>query len=100
MDQFDAELDAGVDEGVEFSKLKQVLQSRKVWASMLAMLIAVALFWTDQITGDQMMWATAIIAGIFTGSVALEDGLSALAQGALALLMEERERRENGRIDF
>lgn len=100
MDQFDAGLDAGVDEGVEFSKLAQVLQSRKVWASAIALLIAAGLFWTDQITGDQMMWATAIIAGIFTGSVALEDGLSALATGALTLLVEERERRDNGRIDF
>lgn len=77
MDDFDAE----VDQGVEFSKLMQVLQSRKVWASAIALLIAVALYWADQITGAQLTWASAIIAGIFTGSVALEDGLARWPRG-------------------
>lgn len=100
MDDFNAAVDAEVDQGVEFSKLMQVLQSRKVWASAIALLIAVALYWADQITGAQLTWASAIIAGIFTGSVALEDGLSSLATGALAVLLEKREQRDDGRIDF
>lgn len=67
--------------GLEHSKLQQVLASRKVWASVIAALIALSLYITGGIDGDAFIRAITVIAGIFTGSVALEDGLSALISG-------------------
>ena len=59
-------------------KLEQVLQSRKVWASVVALLLLTALFTLNAISGETYAWGLTVVAGVFTGATALEDGLSAI----------------------
>lgn len=59
-------------------KWRQVLQSRKVWAGLLALVISGLLWWQGLIGAEQFSQAVVIVVGIFMGSVALEDGLSAV----------------------
>ena len=60
------------------SKWEQVLQSRKVWASVVALGLLITLYLTGAITGETFAWGLTVVAGVFTGAVALEDGLSAV----------------------
>ena len=59
----------------ESSKLALLLQLRKFWSSSIAMMISITLYRMGEISGDQLQTATTIVAGIYTGSTALEDGL-------------------------
>ena len=65
-------------ERVGMSKFEQVLQSRKVWASVVALLLLTALFYLNAISGETYAWGLTVVAGVFTGATALEDGLSAI----------------------
>jgi len=78
-------------------KARQTLQSRKVWATLVASLVAVGLFVAGEIDADMLVRAITVIAGVFTGSVALEDGLSALLSG---LASRAQVRAENDRLEF
>ena len=59
-------------------KLEQVLQSRKVWASVVAAVLLSFLFYLGAISGETYAWGLTVVAGVFTGATALEDGLSAI----------------------
>ena len=56
----------------------QVLKSRKVWASAAAAATALLCFAAGAIDAETLVAAVIVAAGVFTGSVALEDGLAAL----------------------
>jgi hypothetical protein len=60
------------------SKFEQVLQSRKVWASVVAVVLLSVLFYSEAIGGETYAWGLTVVAGVFTGATALEDGLSAI----------------------
>ena len=62
-------------------KWEQVLQSRKVWASVVAVGLLTVLFYFGAISGETYAWGVTIAVSVFTGAVALEDGLSALFMG-------------------
>jgi hypothetical protein len=49
--------------------------SRKFWASFIALILTLALWYTGEINSDQFSKAILWIAGVFTGAVAVEDGL-------------------------
>ena len=63
------------------SKFEQIVQSRKVWASAIALLLLSLLFYFGAIEGETYAWGVTIAVSVFTGAVALEDGLSALFVG-------------------
>lgn len=58
------------------SKLDALLHSRKFWAATVAALTTVALYVLGEISADQFALSLTWIAGIYIGSVAVEDGLS------------------------
>ena len=60
------------------SKIDQLLQSRKFWAGTIAILMTVALYAMGELTADQFAMSLTWVAGIYIGSVAVEDGLSRL----------------------
>ena len=60
------------------NKLTTALKSRKLIASAIALGISSALYWAGDIDGQQLASITAIVAAVYTGSVALEDGLTAI----------------------
>ena len=62
------------------SKLTRVLQSRKVWASLIALGVTILLWRMGEIDGHQFATAIETITGVFVGAVALEDGLSNVFQ--------------------
>ena len=57
-----------------------VLKSRKVWASALAAATALACYAAGAIDAETLVAAVIVAAGIFTGSVAVEDGLAAVVR--------------------
>ena len=63
------------------NKWMQVLKSRKVWASLLVLCVALGLYLAGQITAEMFIGVVTVAGGIFTGAVAIEDGLSALLRG-------------------
>ena len=76
------------------SKFEQVLQSRKVWASGVAIGLLTVLYYFDAIPGETYAWGVTIAVSVFTGAVALEDGLSSLFVG-LAMELSDRTGDEN-----
>ena len=60
------------------SKFEQVLRSRKVWASVVALTLLSVLFYLGAISGETYAWGLTVVSGVFTGATALEDGLSAI----------------------
>ena len=60
------------------AKGRQLIRSRKFWASALSLAVTVALWRMHQIDGAQLANAIGWITGVFVGSVAVEDGLSNL----------------------
>lgn len=63
------------------SKLRQVLQSRKVWAGLLALGVTLGLWSLGELEGAEVVEAMTWVVGIFMGAVALEDGLRGLLDG-------------------
>ena len=63
------------------SKFEQVLQSRKVWASVVAVGLLSVLCYFGAIQGETYAWGVTVAVSVFTGAVAIEDGLSALFVG-------------------
>lgn len=62
-------------------KLRQVLQSRKVWAGLLALGVTLGLWQLGELDGVEVVEAMTWVVGIFMGAVALEDGLRGLLAG-------------------
>ncbi len=62
-------------------KWRQVLQSRKVWAGLLALALTLALWLLGELEGAEVVEAVTWVVGIFMGAVALEDGLRGLLGG-------------------
>lgn len=60
------------------SKLRQVLQSRKVWAGVIGLVTTLSLWGLGEIDGPRAIEAIGWVLGIFIGSVALEDGMTRL----------------------
>lgn len=63
------------------SKLRQVLQSRKAWAGLLALGVTMGLWFLGELEGSEVVEAMTWVVGIFMGAVALEDGLRGLLDG-------------------
>lgn len=63
----------------DYSKLRTLMRSRKFWTTVIASSITVYLYANGNITAETLADSAALIAGIYVGSVALEDGLSGLA---------------------
>jgi hypothetical protein len=59
-------------------KLQHVLQSRKFWASAIALAATAGLYASDQLTAKQANDALVLIVSVYTGSIALEDGLTGI----------------------
>lgn len=59
-------------------KLRQVLQSRKVWAGVIGLVTTLSLWGLGEIDGPRAIEAIGWVLGIFIGSVALEDGMTRL----------------------
>ncbi len=66
---------AKTDAGPGLGKWTQTVQSRKVWAGLLALAVTLLLRQLGEIDGPQTVEAVTWIVGIFMGAVALEDGL-------------------------
>ena len=64
-------------------KIGYVLRSRKFWAGMIGLAVALGVLdWNDE---AQAVWVAAIAGGVVAAyqlAVAIEDGLRALGQGA------------------
>jgi hypothetical protein len=65
-------------------KLEQLLRSRKLWAATLIMATSMGLYALGEIDAVVLASLVAVSGGVYMGSVALEDGLSA----ALGLWMK------------
>jgi hypothetical protein len=59
-------------------KLEALLQSRKFWASTVALATAFAMYQLGELSGEQLADIIALSTGIYIGSIALEEGLSKL----------------------
>lgn len=68
-------------------KLKALLRSRRFWACAAATTVTGALYGLGEIDGAQFTNAVTLIAGVYIGSVALEDGL----RGLITIWMQEPE---------
>lgn len=62
----------------DYSKLKRLLRSRKFWTTTSALAITGYLYLSGDLSADSFANATALIAGIYVGSIAIEDGLRGL----------------------
>ena len=80
--------------GERMGKWEKVLQSRKVWASVVAVGLLTVLFYSGAISGETYAWGVTIAVSVFTGAVAIEDGLSALFVGLATELVEEDKGQE------
>jgi hypothetical protein len=71
------EVQQGTDTSVELagSKLKALLRSRRFWTCVAATAVTGVLYSLGEIVGGQFTNAVTLIAGIYIGSVAIEDGL-------------------------
>lgn len=56
-------------------KLKALLRSRRFWTCVAATAVTGVLYSMGEIDGGQFTSAVTLIAGIYIGSVAIEDGL-------------------------
>lgn len=65
-------------------KLQRVLGSRKFWATFLGVVLVCILWATAQVDGYQVAEVAALLVAVYTGSVALEDGLRGLLDALLA----------------
>ena len=59
-------------------KMMQVVESRKVWAGVIGLVITLTLWGFGEISGARAVEALTWVLGIFIGSVALEDGMTRL----------------------
>lgn len=57
------------------SKLEALVHSRKFWAATIAAMTSVALYALDELSADQFAVSLTWIAGIYIGSISVEDGL-------------------------
>jgi len=62
----------------EAGKMATLLRSRKFWATVTASAVSAYLYASGELSAESFASATALIAGIYVGSVALEDGLRGL----------------------
>ena len=69
-------------------KLKTLLRSRRFWTCVAATAVTGALYSFGQIDAAQFTDAVTLIAGIYIGSVAIEDGLRNL----ITVWLQEPER--------
>jgi hypothetical protein len=69
------------DVGSQLPKWRLVLQSRKVWAGLLALGLTLGLWHLGELEGAEVVEAMTWVVGIFMGAVALEDGLRGLLDG-------------------
>jgi pheromone shutdown protein TraB len=67
------------------NKFLSVLTSRKAWAATLAILTVFGVDAVKDLSPDVLAGLVATVAGVYMGSVAVEDGLSALAEGLMQL---------------
>ena len=63
--------------------MRTLLRSRKFWATLAASAVTSYLYAGGELSADSFAASTALIVGIYVGSVALEDGL----RGLVALWM-------------
>lgn len=61
---------------VQPSKMRQVAESRKVWAGGLGLVVTLALWGLGEIDGARAVEAMTWVLGVFIGAVALEDGMT------------------------
>lgn len=59
-------------------KARRVLGSRKFWATFLGVVLVCVLWATAQVDGYKVVEIAALLVAVYTGSVALEDGLRGL----------------------
>jgi len=59
----------------DFNKLGALLHSRKFWTTAAATAVTVYLYATGELSAESFADSAVLIAGIYVGSVALEDGL-------------------------
>jgi hypothetical protein len=67
------------------NKFLGVLTSRKAWAAILSILTVFGVDAVKDLDAGILATLVATVAGVYMGSVAVEDGLSALAEGLLSL---------------
>ena len=72
-----------IDKEQVMVKARQVLGSRKFWATLLATGAVFVLWLVGEVDADLVARLVAILAGVYMGSVALEDGLSRLRDAVL-----------------
>jgi hypothetical protein len=77
------------------SKWTQVFVSRKIWATIVAVALLGFLYANGDLDGEQLAQWVSVVIGILTGSIALEDGLSALLTRRLRKEKEDDFRRGN-----
>ena len=58
------------------SKMRQVAESRKVWAGGLGLVVTLTLWGLGEIDGTRAVEAMTWVLGVFIGAVALEDGMT------------------------
>jgi hypothetical protein len=63
------------------SKLLGVLTSRKAWAAIIGIGLTLGIDYFQGVDPEWIVGAITLIVGVYTGSVALEDGLTGLATG-------------------
>lgn len=87
-----AELDrrSGGDGIQAADKIGALLRSRRFWACVAATTVTGALYGLGEIDGAQFTHAVTLIAGVYVGSIALEDGL----RGLITIWLQEPEEKE------
>lgn len=61
-------------------KFARVLQSRKFWMSVVGLLMSFGVYVGTDLDAETLVNAILVIVSTFVGSVAVEDGLHALAR--------------------
>ena len=73
------------------SKAQLVLRSRKFWATWIGVVLLAVLWWFAGVEPETVATLAAVLVGVYTGSVALEDGLQTLGRSLAELLGQRAE---------
>ena len=60
---------------VDYDKFKVLMRSRKFWTTVIAATVSTYLYAAGELSAESFASTAALVAGIYVGSVAIEDGL-------------------------